>query len=238
MSLPIVTTDVSYPCSDGFAMPAYLARPEGDGTYPAMVLTVEATGLHREMKRLADDVAKAGYVVIAPDLFARGNAFLCLVRLIKDLMAEKGRGVDDLLAARAWLAAQAYVASDRVATMGFCLGGGYALLLAKTGLFKAAADFYGQPPATLEGACPIVASYGDRDAPMMGHVPKLQAELSRLAIPNDVKVYPGVGHGFMNEQPNKIFAFLLKNLPGHVAYDAAAADDAMSRMLAFLAAHV
>jgi carboxymethylenebutenolidase len=234
----MISSDVSYLCPDGFAMPAYLARPEAEGKYPAMVLTFEATGLHREMKRLADEVAQAGYVVIAPDLFARGNAFLCLVRLIKDLMAGKGRGVDDLLAARAWLAAQPFVESERIATMGFCMGGGYALLLAKTGLFKAAADFYGQVPETLDGACPIVASYGDRDAPLMPSVPKLEAELSRLAIPSDVKVYPGVGHGFMNEQPNKVFAFLLKNLPGRVAYDAGAADDAMKRMLAFLATHV
>jgi carboxymethylenebutenolidase len=238
MNLTIATTDVSYPCSDGFAMPAYLARPEGDGAYPAMVLTFEATGLHREMKRLADDVAKAGYVVIAPNLFARGNAFLCLVRLLKDLAAEKGRGVDDLLAARAWLAAQPFVETDRIATMGFCMGGGYALLLAKTGLFKAAVDFYGEPPETLEGACPVIASYGDRDAVMMRHVPALEAELSRLAIPSEVKVYPGVGHSFMNEQPNKIFSFLLRNLPIHGEYDAAAADDAMKRMLAFLATHV
>jgi carboxymethylenebutenolidase len=218
-------------------MPAYLVRPAGDGPYPAMVLTFEATGLHREMKRLADDVAQAGYVVIAPDLFARGNAFLCLVRLIKDLLAGSGRGVDDLLAARAWLASQSFVAGERIATMGFCMGGGYALLLAKTGQFKAAADFYGQPPATLDGACPIVASYGDRDTPLVRSVPKLEAELARLAIPSDVKVYPGVGHGFMNEQPNKIFGFLLKNV-AHVAYDAEAADDAMKRMLTFLAAHV
>jgi carboxymethylenebutenolidase len=237
MSFPIATADVSYPCADGFAMPAYLARPQGDGSYPAMVLIFEATGLHREMKRLAEDVAQAGYVVIAPDLFARGNAFLCLVRLIKDLLAEKGRGVDDLLAARAWLAAQPFVELERIATMGFCLGGGYALLLSKTGLFKAAADFYGKPPKTLDGACPIIASYGDRDAPMMPNVPKLEAELARLAIPNDVKVYPGVGHGFMNEQPNRTFRLLLK-YPARVEYDAAAADDAMKRMLAFLAAHV
>ena len=238
MSLATVSTDVSYPCADAFSMPAYLARPQAAGRYPGMILIFEATGLHREMKRLADDVAKAGYVVIAPNLFARGNAFLCLVRLLKELSAGKGRGVEDLLAARSWLAEQPFVEPDRIATMGFCMGGGYALLLAKTGLFKAAADFYGEPPKSLDGACPVVASYGDRDKVMMPHVPALEAELARAGIPSDVKVYPGVGHSFMNEQPNPIFRYLLRTMPVHGEYDAAAAEDAMQRMLAFLAVHV
>ena len=219
-------------------MPAYVVRPEGAGPFPAMVFTFEATGLHREMKRLADDVAKAGYVVIAPNLFARGNPFLCLVKLFKDLAAGRGRGVDDLLAARTWLTTQPFVAADRIATMGFCMGGGYALVLAKTGLFKAAADFYGKPPATLDGACPVVASYGDRDGVMMPEVPKLEAELARLSIPNDVKVYPDTGHGFMNEQPNTFFRAFLRAMPTHGEYNPSAAADAMDRMLTFLAIHV
>ncbi len=238
MSLAIETLDVTYPCADGFAMHAYVVRPTGAGPYPGMVLTFEATGLHVEMKRLARDVAAAGYVVIAPDLYARGNAFLCLVKLITDLRAEKGRGVDDLLAARNWLREQPFVDPERIATMGFCLGGGYALVLAKTGLFKAAVDFYGQPPETLDGACPVVASYGGKDTTLLPAVPKLEAELARLAIPNDVKVYPDAGHSFMNEQPNPFFGALLRYLPTRSGYNAPAAADAMDRMLAFLAAHV
>jgi carboxymethylenebutenolidase len=91
--------------------------------------------------------------VIVPDLFSRGNVFLCIIRLIRDLRAERGRGVDDLLAARTWLREASFVDPERLARIGFCLGGGYALVLAKTGLFKAAADFYGEPPKSLDGAC-------------------------------------------------------------------------------------
>jgi carboxymethylenebutenolidase len=190
------------------------------------------------MRRLADDVAAAGYVVIAPDLFSRGNAFVCLVRLVRDLKAEQGRGVDDLLSARAWLRDDPSVDAERIATIGFCLGGGYALVLAKTGLFKAAADFYGEPPRTLDGACPIVASYGGRDRVTAPRVPALRSELERLAIPNDVKVYPDAGHSFMNVQPNALNAMLLRYSPYRAGYDPAAAADAMDRMLAFLAVHV
>ena len=238
MQRPIAIDEVTYPCPDGFEMKARVSRPSGDGAFPGVVLIFEATGLHVEMQRLADDVAKAGYVVIAPDLYARGNAILCFARLMKDLRAGKGRGVDDLLAARTWLRTQSFVDSERIATMGFCLGGGFALVLAKTGLFKVAADFYGEPPQTLDGACPVIASYGTNDKVMTPHVPALQRELQRLAIPHDVKVYPNVGHSFMNTQPNALMGLLLKYAPVHGAYDRAAADDAMSRMLNFLRVHV
>jgi carboxymethylenebutenolidase len=238
MSATIVSNELSYPCPDGFAMKSYLARPDREGTFPGIVLIVEATGAHREMKRIADDIASVGYAVIVPDLFSRGNTFLCLIRLLKDLKAERGRGVDDLLAARTWLLAQPFVDSDRIATMGFCLGGGFALVLAKTGLFKAAGDFYGEPPKTLDGACPVVASYGDKDDLMMPRVPALRAELERLNIPSDVKVYPNVGHGFMNVQPNALMGLLLRYTPGHGGYDRSAADDALERLLTFLSAHV
>jgi carboxymethylenebutenolidase len=238
MSLAVAAVETTYPCQDGFAMKAYVARPRDGGPFPGIVLTCEATGLHAEMRRLADEVAAAGYVVIAPDLFSRGNAFVCLVRLVRDLKAEAGRGVDDLLSARAWLRDDPSVDAERIATIGFCLGGGYALVLAKTGLFKAAADFYGEPPPRLDGACPVVASYGGRDRVTAPRVPALRSELERLAIPNDVKVYPDAGHGFMNVQPNALNALLLRYSPYRAAYVPAAAADAMGRMLAFLGAHV
>jgi carboxymethylenebutenolidase len=163
MNATIVSSEVSYRCPDGFEMKAYLARPQSEGSVPGIVLIAEATGVHREMKRIADDIASAGYAVIVPDIFSRGNVVFCLIQLVRDLKAERGRGVDDLLAARTWLISQPFVDSERIATLGFCLGGGFALVLAKTGLFKAAGDFYGDPPKTLDGACPVVASYGDKD---------------------------------------------------------------------------
>lgn len=44
--------------------------------------------------------------------------------------------------------------------MGLCMGGGFALLRGKTGLFRVSAPFYGQVPLSMEGSCPVVASYG------------------------------------------------------------------------------
>jgi dienelactone hydrolase len=53
-----------------------------------------------------------------------------------------------------------------------------------------------------------------------------------------VKVYPNVGHGFMNDQPNALMGLLLRYTPGHGGFDRSAADDAMERLLSFLATHV
>jgi len=219
-------------------MPAYLTRPERDGAYPGIVFVFEAFGLNAEMRRVADELAASGYVVMIPDLFSRGSWFGCIRRMVKDLLAESGRTVADLLVARDWLAGQGSVQAGRMAVMGLCIGGGFALVLSRTGLFQVAAPFYGTVPKLLDGACPIVASYGARDNVMAGGVPGLQAELERLDIANDVKIYPGVGHGFMTRLPNRLLATVCRRSPLHAAYDSSAAADAMDRLRRFLATHL
>jgi carboxymethylenebutenolidase len=112
------------------------------------------------------------------------------------------------------------------------------LILSKTGLFYVAAPFYGQSPARLDGACPIVGSYGGRDKPMLPEFQKLKGEVARLKIPSDLKLYPDAGHGFMNNAPNKVVGFITSMLPIHGGYNPQAASDATARVLAFLTAHM
>src|SRR5882762_6224898 len=117
--LPAVTGLFSYTqtfhCGDGFSMPAYLTRPERDGAYPGIVFVFEAFGLNAEMRRVADELAASGYVVMIPDLFSRGSWFGCIRRMVRDLLAESGRTVADLLVARDWLAGQGCVQAGRMA---------------------------------------------------------------------------------------------------------------------------
>ena len=86
-------------------------------------------------------------------------------RVIKELWAHEGRSIDDLLAAREVLATRADC-TGAIGIAGFCMGGGFALVLAPRG-FDAAAPFYPSLPPKyddlVEGACPIVASFGKRD---------------------------------------------------------------------------
>jgi carboxymethylenebutenolidase len=225
-----------FSCPDGFEMSAYVSRPATDGKVPGVVFIYEVFGMNAEMRRVADELADEGYAVMLPDLFDRGSWFGCVRRIFKDLKAGEGRSVQDLVAARRWLAEQDYVDPDKIAVMGLCMGGGFALLLGKSGLFKVSAPFYGEVPNSLQGLCPVVASYGGRDKMLREDAKRLERELPSLGIPYDMKVYPDAGHSFMNRPPNGFLA-LLGGLMG-AGYRQDAAADAKQRLLRFLKEHL
>ena len=234
--MDLLRTEEKFLCADGFQMSAYLTRPADSVRVPGFLFIYEIFGMNSEMKRLADEFAAAGYAVLVPDLFTRGSWFSCVKKLIADLKAETGQGVDDLLQARRWLAERPFVDPQRLAVMGLCMGGGFALLLGKTGLFRVTAPFYGQVPQKLDGICPVVASYGAKDRQLVKDAARLEKELPALGVPYDMKIYPQAGHGFMNRRTNP-FVDLVGRAAG-ISYEPSAAADAKSRLLGFLKQHV
>jgi len=182
----------------------YLARPEGGGPWPGVVVIHEAFGVDDVMRRATDRLAAAGYLALLPDLFTGGRKLGCMVNTMKAMRAGQGRAFADLEAARQWLLASPDC-TGRVGVLGFCMGGGFALLLAGRG-YDAAAPNYGMLPgdldAAVDGACPVVASYGGKDRGLRGAAERLEAALTRAGIPHDVKEYPDAGHSFLNDAEN------------------------------------
>ncbi|MFD8043348.1 dienelactone hydrolase family protein [Streptomyces chartreusis] len=180
----------------------HLTRPAGPGPWPGVVVVHEALGVNDVMHCQADRLASAGYLVLMPDLFTDGGAVRCLVPTFRAALSGQGRAFRDIGAARMRLA-QDPDCTGRIGIIGFCMGGSFALLALSDGEFDAASVNYGRPPEdldkALDGACPVVASYGARDRTLPGVAPRLEAALDRLGIVHDVKEYPEAGHSFLND---------------------------------------
>jgi carboxymethylenebutenolidase len=232
--------DITYPAPAG-PLPGYLAVPNRPGPWPGVVVIHDAFGLSADIRRITDRFAEAGYLALAPALFRRGFRPRCVVGTLRALSRSGGVAVDDLAAARERLAADGRC-TGKVGSVGFCMGGGFCLLLASRGVFDAAAPNYGVLPndsdyPALERSCPMVASYGGRDRMLPGVAAKLETILTEAGVPHDVKEYPGVGHSFMNEFPTPGPLRFVENVAG-LAYSRPEAEDAWRRILAFFSEHL
>jgi carboxymethylenebutenolidase len=221
------------------ALRAHLAVPPvGSGPWPGVVVLHELLGLNDDVRQHAERLAAAGYLAVAPDLFTAGGAVRCLKATFTALSRGHGPAVDDVLAVRAWLAGRADCTGS-TGVLGFCLGGGFALLLAARG-FDAAAPAYGPLPAdpgrVLDGACPVVASYGARDRGLRGAAGRLVEVLDRLGVEHDVREYPDAGHSFLNRHNLGPFT-ALEQVAG-LGYHGPSAEDAWARMLRFFDQHL
>lgn len=215
---------------------ALLSLPPGQGPWPGVVVVHDAFGYKPDKEATNDRIARAGYVAITPNLYARGGRARCITRVMREMLTQRGRSLDDLLAARDHLQAMPEC-TGQVGIAGFCMGGQFALVMASNG-FDASAPFYGTPlprhlGETLDGACPIVASFGARDPLGVGAPARLREMTDAKGVTADIKVYPHAGHSFANKLP----AQPLLRITGF-GYDEAATEDAWSRVFSFFRRHL
>jgi carboxymethylenebutenolidase len=213
----IVSSDLSIDVGDG-KMPAYLARPGGKGSFPAVIVLEGVYGFDDELKRITDLVASLGFVGLAINYFHRTAPDL------REPFTEEGRAngeaaakavkkadaCTDVAAARDWLNEQDYVETGHVGTWGFGFGGTIAFVTATLAGINAAVVFYGQSIASLmpsgEAApledvkqlrAPLLLVFGGQDV-LIGpqDVDTIQAALRAANKRFDVQMYPSVGHSF------------------------------------------
>jgi len=219
VSFPLGTTQLE----------GYLARPDGDGPFPGVVVIHEIYGLNENIRDIARRFADVGYVALGVDLFAGRNRAVCMFRFIGEQLFKPldNNSIRELKTALTFLAEQPGVDNARLGAIGFCMGGSFAIAWAcNDDRLKVIAPYYGRYPRPLEAVarlCPVVGSYPSGDF-TTADGQKLDVELDRYNIPHDIKIYPGARHSFFNDKGR--------------AYDAAAAQDSWQRVRAFFKEHI
>lgn len=222
----IQATELRFPGKAGTLL-AHLARPQGAGPFPAVLICHENRGINEHTRDIARRFAKAGYVGLSLDLLSReGGTEKLEAAGISGVLGNPEnapRFVEDFQSGMQYLQEQSFVRRDRIGMTGFCFGGGITWrVAAKTPDLKAAVPFYGPHPVAADLAgitAPILAMYGANDTRINAGIEATEAALKAAGKTYEKTIYPGAGHAFFNDTGQN--------------YNADAAKDAWVKMLAW-----
>ena len=196
--------------SNGGTTAGYLSVPAA-GKGPGVVVIQEWWGLVPHIRDVADRFAAAGFVALAPDLY-HGRSTTSPDEAGKLMMAlDISQAERDLRGAIEYLLAHPAVTSDKVGTVGFCMGGALSLYAAtKNAQVGACVVFYGGHPkvhydlANLHA--PVLGLYAGRDTFVTpDSVRQLEAKLKELGKPAEMHIYEGADHAFFNDERPEVY---------------------------------
>jgi len=197
----------------GSEMDMYAALPDGSGPHPAVVIAFHVGGLDDFDRKMADQLAEAGFVAVVPDLFHRfPQSVMDGPRLDRLGHLQDPDIIADMNAAVDFLTANSSIDSDRIGVTGFCMGGRIAWLMAASNpIFKCTVPFYGgnimgnwgpgDTPFSIANNinCPMLFHFGAEDGnPSVADRDTFDAELTRLGKDFEFHTYEGAGHAFMD----------------------------------------
>lgn len=197
----------------GSEMDMYAALPDGSGPHPAVVIAFHVGGLDDFDRKMADQLAEAGFVAVVPDLFHRfSKEVMDGPRLDRLGHLKDADIIADMNAAVDFLTANSAINDDRIGVTGFCMGGRIAWLMAASNqIFKCTVPFYGgnimgnwgpgDTPFSMSNNinCPMLFHFGAEDGnPSVADRDTFNAELKRLGKDFEFHTYDGAGHAFMD----------------------------------------
>ena len=234
---------IQYASQDGTQINAYMSRPVAAGSYPGVVVIMEAFGLVEHIEDVARRFAAEGYLAIAPNMYTRegspdpGNMDQVLQTMFS---VSDSQAVADLEGAITHLKSQSD-SNGKVGAIGFCSGGRYTLVLGcKSTNLDAAVDSAGgfiiqdehtpqRPVSPIDMvpalSCPLLALFGEEDAnPSPAHAARLQEELDQHGKTYEFRMYANAGHAFFADY--------------RPSYRPVAAQDMWHRVLVFYDKHL
>jgi len=184
---------------------AFVAKPQGNGPFPVVIMIHEFFGLNERIVGKAIGLAENGYLVVAPDTF-RGSTTAWIPRAIYQVVTTKPEQVNlDLDTVYAWTKSQSNLAADPVGIVGFCYGGRTSLTYSlHNDQLAATVIFYGSPvtdPQVLESLPgPVLGIFGEKDSSIsIEDVRAFKIALDQAGIPNEVTIYEGQPHAFVTD---------------------------------------
>jgi carboxymethylenebutenolidase len=176
---------------------------------PAVIMIHENRGLNDYIKSMANTLAREGYVVLAVDLFKGQVAQTSqqAQQLASFARSNPSTTISNLQAAVKYVSPLPFVDSSKIASIGWCFGGGQSLQLAlhsEQHPLVATILYYGTPLVTDKQQLskikwPVLGIFGDKDQAIpLSNIQQFKAALDSIGIPNEIHIYKGLGHAFAN----------------------------------------